>query len=40
MRNKINLTKNRIPAFKEESLDYYFYIDCEGHQKDPRVAVP
>lgn len=38
MRNKINLTKIESRPSKKKAWDYYFFVDCEGHQKDPRVA--
>jgi len=38
MRNKINLTKIESRPSKKKAWDYYFFIDCEGHQSDPRVA--
>ncbi len=38
MRNKINLTKIESRPSKKKAWDYYFFVDCEGHQKDPQVA--
>ncbi|MBI4309772.1 MAG: prephenate dehydratase [Candidatus Omnitrophica bacterium] len=38
MKNKINLTKIESRPSKKKAWDYYFFVDCEGHQKDPRVA--
>lgn len=38
MRNKINLTKIESRPSKKKAWEYYFFADCEGHQKDPRVA--
>ncbi len=38
MRNKINLTKIESRPSKKKAWDYYFFVDCEGHQKDPRVS--
>jgi chorismate mutase/prephenate dehydratase len=38
MRNKINLTKIESRPSKKKAWDYYFFVDCEGHQQDPRVA--
>jgi len=37
-RNKINLTKIESRPSKKKAWDYYFFVDCEGHQSDPRVA--
>jgi len=36
-RNKINLTKIESRPSKRKAWDYYFFVDCEGHQSDPRV---
>jgi chorismate mutase/prephenate dehydratase len=38
IKNKINLTKIESRPSKKKAWDYYFFIDCEGHQSDPRVA--
>ena len=38
MRNKINLTKIESRPSKKKAWDYYFFVDCEGHQHDPKVA--
>jgi len=38
MKNKINLTKIESRPSKKKAWDYYFFVDCEGHQKDPGVA--
>ncbi len=38
MRNKINLTKIESRPSKKKAWDYYFFVDCEGHQNDPQVA--
>ena len=37
-KNKINLTKIESRPSKKKAWDYYFFVDCEGHQKDPQVA--
>lgn len=37
MRNKINLTKIESRPSKKKAWEYYFFVDCEGHQKDPKV---
>jgi len=39
MKNKINLTKIESRPSKKKAWDYYFFVDCEGHQSDPRVAL-
>jgi chorismate mutase/prephenate dehydratase len=36
-RNKINLTKIESRPSKKKAWDYYFFVDCEGHQSDPGV---
>lgn len=38
MKNKINLTKIESRPSKKKAWDYYFFVDCEGHQSDPAVA--
>jgi chorismate mutase/prephenate dehydratase len=38
MKNKINLTKIESRPSKKKAWGYYFFVDCEGHQNDPRVA--
>lgn len=38
IKNKINLTKIESRPSKKKAWDYYFFVDCEGHQSDPRVA--
>jgi chorismate mutase/prephenate dehydratase len=38
MRNKINLTKIESRPSKKKAWDYYFFVDCEGHQSDTKVA--
>ncbi|HLD88239.1 MAG TPA: prephenate dehydratase [Candidatus Omnitrophota bacterium] len=37
-KNKINLTKIESRPSKKKAWDYYFFVDCEGHQKDKAVA--
>ncbi len=37
-KNKINLTKIESRPSKKKAWDYYFFVDCEGHQKDLAVA--
>ncbi|MCX5681147.1 MAG: prephenate dehydratase [Candidatus Omnitrophica bacterium] len=36
-RNKINLTKIESRPSKKRAWDYYFFVDCEGHQLDKKV---
>jgi len=38
MKHKINLTKIESRPSKKKAWDYYFFVDCEGHQSDPQVA--
>jgi chorismate mutase/prephenate dehydratase len=38
MKHEINLTKIESRPSKKKAWDYYFFVDCEGHQSDPRVA--
>lgn len=38
MKHKINLTKIESRPSKKKAWDYYFFVDCEGHQNDPQVA--
>jgi len=38
MRNQINLTKIESRPSKKKAWDYYFFVDCEGHQSDAKVA--
>ena len=37
-KNKINMTRIESRPSKKKAWDYYFFVDCEGHQKDPHVA--
>ena len=37
-KNKINLTKIESRPSKKRAWDYYFFVDCQGHQQDPKVA--
>ncbi len=37
MKNKINLTKIESRPSKKKAWEYYFFVDCEGHQDDPQV---
>ncbi|MDD2927431.1 MAG: prephenate dehydratase [Candidatus Omnitrophica bacterium] len=36
-RYKINLTKIESRPSKRKAWDYYFFVDLEGHQQDPRI---
>ncbi len=36
--NRINLTKIESRPSRRRTWDYYFFIDLEGHQDEPRVA--
>ncbi len=35
---KINMTKIESRPSKRKAWEYYFFVDCEGHMKDKRVA--
>jgi chorismate mutase/prephenate dehydratase len=37
-RNKINLTKIESRPSKRKAWEYYFFIDCDGHIQDRKVA--
>ena len=37
-RNKINLTKIESRPSKRKAWEYYFFIDCDGHVQDRKVA--
>lgn len=37
-RNRINLTKIESRPSKRRAWEYYFFIDCDGHIQDRRVA--
>jgi chorismate mutase/prephenate dehydratase len=36
-RNRINLTKIESRPSKRKAWEYYFFIDFEGHESEPRV---
>ncbi len=36
--NRINLTKIESRPSRRRAWDYYFFVDLEGHQREPRVA--
>jgi chorismate mutase/prephenate dehydratase len=38
MKHRINLTKIESRPSKKKAWDYYFFVDCEGHQNDPKVS--
>lgn len=38
MKHQINLTKIESRPSKKKAWDYYFFVDCEGHQSDVKVA--
>jgi chorismate mutase/prephenate dehydratase len=37
-RNRINLTKIESRPSKRKAWEYFFFIDCDGHQLDGKVA--
>jgi chorismate mutase/prephenate dehydratase len=37
-RHKINMTKIESRPSKRKAWEYFFFIDCEGHSQDPKVA--
>jgi len=37
-RNRINLTKIESRPSKRRAWEYFFFIDCDGHQEDRKVA--
>lgn len=37
-RNRINMTKIESRPSKRKAWEYFFFIDCDGHVKDRRVA--
>jgi chorismate mutase / prephenate dehydratase len=37
-RNRINLTKIESPPSKRRAWEYFFFIDCDGHAQDKKVA--
>ena len=37
-RSRINLTKIESRPSKRKAWEYYFFIDCDGHQHDRKVA--
>jgi chorismate mutase/prephenate dehydratase len=37
-RFKLNMTKIESRPNKRKAWEYYFFVDCEGHKDDKRVA--
>ena len=37
-KNRINLTKIESRPSKRKAWEYFFFIDCDGHQHDRKVA--
>ncbi len=37
-RYKINMTKIESRPSKRKAWEYFFFVDCDGHQEDPKVA--
>jgi chorismate mutase/prephenate dehydratase len=37
-RYRINMTKIESRPSKRKAWEYYFFVDCDGHQTDRRVA--
>jgi len=37
-RNRINMTKIESRPSKRKAWEYFFFIDCDGHVQDRRVA--
>ena len=37
-RNRINLTKIESRPSKRRAWEYFFFIDCDGHAQDKKVA--
>ncbi len=37
-RYRINMTKIESRPSKRKAWEYYFFVDCDGHVQDPRVA--
>ena len=37
-RYRINMTKIESRPSKRKAWEYYFFVNCDGHQNDPRVA--
>jgi len=36
--NKVNLTNIESRPSKKREREYYFFVDCQGHQADAAVA--
>ncbi|HEY3861414.1 MAG TPA: prephenate dehydratase [Verrucomicrobiae bacterium] len=37
-RNKLNMTKIESRPSKRKAWEYFFFVDCDGHYTDPKVA--
>jgi chorismate mutase/prephenate dehydratase len=37
-KNKINMTKIESRPNKRKAWEYYFFVDCDGHIQDPKLA--
>jgi chorismate mutase/prephenate dehydratase len=37
-RFRINMTKIESRPSKRKAWEYFFFIDCDGHSQDPKVA--
>lgn len=37
-RSRLNMTKIESRPSKRKAWEYFFFVDCDGHQNDPRVA--
>lgn len=37
-KNRINMTKIESRPSKRKAWQYYFFVDCDGHASDPKVA--
>jgi chorismate mutase/prephenate dehydratase len=37
-RHRINMTKIESRPSKRKVWEYFFFVDCDGHMNDPRVA--
>jgi chorismate mutase/prephenate dehydratase len=37
-RCKLNMTKIESRPSKRKAWEYFFFVDCDGHMTDPKVA--
>jgi chorismate mutase/prephenate dehydratase len=37
-RHRINMTKIESRPSKRKAWEYFFFVDCDGHMSDPKVA--